>query len=128
MMRYILAAALIGFGVYGMPALNFGSGSFGMPHSEARYVADLYRGIARVLLIDKEKKLSDTDRFRTFHISCLKMAIRAEAVGQHPGLDTFIDKTFEDALGGTEVQPIDESTKPKLIQACDTIAKKLDGW
>jgi hypothetical protein len=127
-MRYILAAALVGFGVYGMPAMNFGAGSFGMPPAESRYVADLYRGIARVLMIDKEQKLSDTDRFRTFHTSCLKMAIRAEAVGQYPGLDEFIDKTFSDALGGTEVQPIDGNTKPKLVQACDTIAKKLDGW
>ena len=127
-MRYILAVVLIGFGVYGMPAFNVGAGDFGMPHAEARYVADLYRGIARVLLIDKEKKLSDTDKFRTFHISCLKMAIRAEAVGQYPGLDDFIDKTFAEALGGTEVQPIDESTKPKLVAACDTIAKRLDGW
>ena len=127
-MRYILAAALVGFGVYGMPGLNFGSGAFGMPRSEAQYVDDLYRGIARVVLIDKEKKLSDTDRFRVFHTSCLKMAIRAEAVGQYPGLDDFIEKSFAEALGGTEVQTIDESTKPKLIRACDTIAKKLDGW
>jgi hypothetical protein len=126
-MRYVLAAALIGFGVYGMPAMNIGSGAFSMPASEARYVADLYRGIAKVLVIDKAKKLSDTDRFRTFHQSCLQMAIKAESVGKYPGLEDFIEKTFADQMGGTEVQPIDNNTRPKLVEACEKIAKKLDG-
>lgn len=126
-MRYLLAAALVGFGIYGMPALNVGSNSFGMPHSEARYVADLYRGIAKVLLIDRDQKLSDTDRFRTFHTSCLKMAIAAESVGRYQGLDTFIDKAFEEEVG-LEVQPVDAITKQKLIKACDKIAKTLDGF
>lgn len=126
-MRYILAAALIGFGVYGMPAMNVGSNSFGMPYSDARYVADIYRGIAKLLLIDRDQRLSDTDKFRTFHTSCLKMAIAAESVGKHPGLDTFIDKAFEDEVG-LEVQPIDAATRQKLIKACDKISKKLDGF
>ena len=126
MMRYIMAVVLIGFGCYGMPAMSIGAGSFGMPFSESRYVADLYRGIARVILIDREGKLSDTDKFRTFHTSCLKMAIEAKNVGQYAGLAEFIDKTFEDELG-LEVQPVDAAVKQKLIAACDKIAKRLDG-
>lgn len=126
-MRYLLAIVLVGFGLYGMPAANFGSGAFGMPFSEARYVADLYRGIAKVILIDRDQKLSDTDKFRTFHSSCLKMAIQAQSVGQYQGLAEFIDKAFEDELG-LEVQPVDAAVKQKLIAACDKIAKKLDGF
>lgn len=126
MMRYILAAALVAFGIYGMPSTHFGTGSFGMPASEARYVADLYRGIARVVVIDRDQKLTDTDRFRAFHTACLKMAIAAESVGKYQGLDTFIDKAFEDEVG-LEVQPVDAATKQKLVIACEKIAKKLDG-
>lgn len=126
MIRLVLGSALVAVGIFGIPMPQF-AGAFGMPMQDRQYVADLYLGIANVLTIDKDKKISDTDRFRTFHTGCLRMAIPADKVGKYQGLDEFIESTFESELGTTEVLPVDESTKGKLISACKKIAKRLNG-
>lgn len=126
MIRIVLAASLIAIGCFGIPSPQF-AGAFGMPTKDRQYVADLYLGIANVLTIDKDKKISDTDRFRTFHTGCLRMAIPADRVGKYQGLDEFIESTFASELGTSEVLPVDESTKAKLISACKKIAGRLNG-
>lgn len=126
MIRLAIGAALIAIGCFGIPAPQF-AGAFGMPTKDRQYVADLYLGIANVLTIDKDKKISDTDRFRTFHTGCLRMAIPADKVGKYQGLDEFIESTFAQELGTSEVLPVDESTKAKLISACKKIAGRLNG-
>lgn len=126
MIRIAIASALIAIGCFGVPVPQF-AGAFGMPMKDRQYVADLYLGIANVLTIDKDKKISDTDRFRTFHTGCLRMAIPSDKVGKYQGLDEFIESTFQSELGTTEVLPVDESTKGKLITACQKIAKRLNG-
>lgn len=124
--RSAVAVSLIAVGALGVP-LPVASAPFGMSTKDARYIADIYSGIASVLEIDKDKKISDTDRFRTFHAGCLRMAVPAEIVGKYRGLDEFIEDTFSAELGTSEVLTVDDSTKAKLIGACKKIAGKLNG-
>lgn len=94
--------------------------------ADRMYLANLYDAMSFVLLRDGRRAdgkpiLSSTDKFRTFHIGTLQLAIDKDKVGQYPGLDDAIDEVFVLA-NGPEIKPIDEAGRAKLIAACQVLA------